>query len=373
MGTWEIIGLVLLFFDILVIVSLVLIYFTLKQYIRNNLIILSVDELRSEENQTFVFTLYNVYKHKTIWNTNVQNLKLYLMRSKELVGCVFEKHPTIKGALRVTLPKDDSFHDTIVKYKSLCDGKISVSHDDGHTLTKVIRLGEREIDKIKEQKSGVDEGLILKQSMFLDYKNSDKQFRFDYADLIDFNKGSHIHINEGQSTATSLRVQMYIPDEYLAKINLVPEEVGFYYCFEGHLYSMKVVYLHKIGNVFEWDLVDLKPNTAYVGISLNSRHNPLIRPSKAFYGITRDEDGVISNLDGAQIAPPTKNQKQFKLWNEQIAIEAIGEKLTKLQYNIIVKKHFEYNIDDAFMHIDQAEQLYDDFKWLKVGKELDKE
>ncbi len=333
------------------------------------MLVIYIDELGSEEKQTYTFTIYNAYKFKEIWDVNVKNLKYYIKRD-EMQGVTFEKHPTINGALRLIYPTFTTLQESLKTLRAVSEGRLSITPDDGDTFIKVIQLPFREIDKIKEQKS-IDEGVALKESMFLDYQNSDKKFRFEYADLIDFNKGSHIHVNESQSTSTTLRVQMYIPTTYQEKIEKIgfdPKQVWFYFAFDGYLYGMHTVYIGKTGDVFEWDITDLEPDSAYVGLSLSSKHNPLIRPSKAFYGITKDEDGATNNLDGAQLAKPNINMQQFKMWDEKVAIEAIGEKLTKLQYDIIVKKHYEYKHHDTFLFINNAEQHYSEFPWLKTGK-----
>lgn len=372
MKPMEILAFILITIDVVAILLFFLIIWAKKLHRRNNLIVARIDEYESVKQQRFIITLYNAYKFNSVWGVNLANLSFYLSDHK-LDGATFEKHPTISGAFRLKLPSELD-HETSFKIAiSMRANSFNISPDNGQHLVKVITIPSKEISKIKERVENGDKSEALKQSLFEDYKNSDKQFRFNYADLIDFKKGTHVHLNESQSTTTTIRYQHLIPDEYLKTIDFEPEKVGIYHVFEGHLYKFEMVYLGRQGDLYEWDLINLQPNTAYVGISLNSAHNPLIRPSKAFYGITKSEDGSAPNLDGSQIAKPNENMKKFKMWTKEIAEEAIGESLTNLQYKIIAKKHHEYHNEDSFIFVDRADQIFNEFPWLENVKELDEE
>ncbi len=366
------IGLVVLIINILTVVIVFGTYKYKKWDRVNNKIVAHLDEMATNHKGRVVLTLYNVWKHKHIWNTNVANLKYYIF-GEEVEGCDFMKHTTIRGAMKILYPAEFSNQLVIKSTKALINGDFKISADNGYTFEKLSWISEKELNSKKHHAHGETEAYDLRKSLFDDYKNSDKQFRFDYADLIDVAKGTHVHINESESTATTLRYQMIIPEDYLQKIDFDPDSVRLYHTFEGHLYEFDIKYLGHEGDFYQWDLYNLQPGTAYVGLSLNSSHNPLIRPSKAFYGITKDENAEANNLDGAQIAKPSPEMKKHAMWDEKTSIEAIGETLTSLQYKIIVKKHEEYHDEENFVFINDAEKLFDKYSWLKTGKSLDEE
>lgn len=367
MSSLEIVGIILLVINVLVIIGLILVPTLNKRYKINNKVILQCDQYRSEKEQRIVVVAYNIHKHPELLNANISNLTLYALDYK-VKGAEFEKHPNIKGAIIIKYPVSFDYRTSLMLALADKRKEVKLSPDNGLTFTKTITMPDWQVNRKKhEETNEKSEAELMRKSLFLDYKNSDKQFRFDYADLVDEKKGTHVHINEGKSTSTTLRYQHIVPKEYLAKIDFVPESIRLYYTFEGYLYEFDIVYLGHVGDVYEWDLINLKPNTVYAGLSLSSSHNPLIRPSKAFYGITLDESGRPNNLDGAQIAVPPKGAKKHKMWDEAIAVEAIGENLADLQYKIIAKKHHEFYDEDAFIYVHEADKNFDEFPWLKTG------
>lgn len=368
MNGLEITAITLILINVIFALGAILLVFGIRTYKREFKLVFQVDKLATEQNNHLVAILHNINKHEEIWSVNESSLKFYYKKER-ISGVKFEKHPSIKGAYRMTFANQISFTREELNLVTGYLKDFSVSANGGITKTNMIHLAEKQIKRKRKPVSSESvEAAKLRKSLFLDYKNSDKQFRFDYANLIDFKKGTHVHVNESKSTPTSLRYQMIIPDDYLATIDLVPEEVKLYYTFEGSLYEMDTVFIGRTGDFFEWDLINLEPNTAYVGLSLSSKHNPLIRPSKAFYGITKDEDGHISNLDGAQIAQANDKRTEHPMWTEDVAIEAIGKELAMLQYKIIAKKHYELYEENAFLIVNEAEKVFDKFPWLKTGK-----
>ncbi len=350
----------------------VVLFFSLREafryYRRNYMLIFQTDRMATEQHLKLVGTLYNVDKFSVLFGSHEKNLRFYYGENK-IEGVTFEKHPSIRNALRVTWSAEDAFKTEMTKSYGRSSFPYKVSPDKGETLISVITLSDKEIKKKKKVYANKShEEAKLKKSLFLDYKNSDKHFHFDYAKLVDIKKGTHMHINERKSTSTSLRFQMIIPDEYAKKVGLEPESVKLYYVFDGYLYEMETVFLRKVNEFYQWDVINLQPNTAYVGLSISSSHNPIIRPNKAFYGTTKDEEGHVDGIDSSQIAAPDASYIKHKMWDEKIAIEALGEDLAKLQYDIIAKKHHEFHNSNAFVPIKKAETVYKEFPWLKTGK-----
>ncbi len=340
----------------------------IRYYRRNYKLVFQMDKVATEQNLRLVGTLYNFDKYPELWGSNEKNLRFY-SKGKKIEGVSFEKHPSIKRALRVVWSFQHAFKTEMTRSFGTGSFPYEVSADKGTTLRKIIILSDKEIKKKKKVYANKsNEEAKLKKSLFLDYKHSDKHFHFDYAKLVDFNKGTHMHINERKSTTTSLRFQMIIPEDYSDKVKLNPESVKIYYVFDGELYEMETVFKRRVKEFYEWDLINLQPNTAYVGLSISSEHNPVIRPNKAFYGTTKDEEGNVDGIDSSQIAKPNSNYKKHKMWDEATAIEALGEDLAKLQYDIIAKKHYEFHNENAFVPIKKAEKVYAEFPWLKTGK-----
>lgn len=362
-------GITLLIVDILAIVLYILITRLRKKYVRTNLLVASADTKRTVEEERYVINVFNADKNDAIWNCSETELRWHAM-DYVVDGATFERNPDIPGSLSVSLPKEKTFQTELmitlsVKYNNI---KISIAGYDNEY--KVLSIPDSELEKAKKLTyRRVGDSSHNLHEMFQDFEHSDKYFRFNAKELSETSKGAHVHINESKSTTKSLRYQMILPKDYRDKVGFIPEEYKIFYVFEGNTYEFETKFLGNQDDFYEWDLINLEPNTTYCGMSYSSNYDTNIRPSQTFYGITKDYNGDVPNLDGANIAKPLPTHKKHRMWTEQEAIVTFGEKWTKLQYEIITKKHFELESPENYVRVQEAERYFDKYPWLKTGKQ----
>lgn len=180
-------------------------------------------------------------------------------------------------------------------------------------------------------------------------------------------------VNQSMSTSTSLRYQVVIPNNH--KVWDTIETKGkprgeFYHIYKGHAYKLESKFLGSRGSTYEWDLINLNPSSAYVGLSLEIEGNGVILPSSALYGITLDQSGEQVNLDDSILAKPVDGANPYKMWSERVAVTYIGEQFAKRGYDIIVKKHFEEDFKDDYISLQRAHEVYSRYDWLKGELEV---
>ncbi len=345
-------------------------YILLKNYIFRNFKMLAVAETQATiDEQRFVINVYNANKNKDIWGAHESTVKWFAM-NQEIAGVEIARSHDVPGALQARLPKEMTFQQLLFVTLSVKYNNIALSVDNGITRHKVISIPDSQLEKKKrviDKKKG--DSLPLKKEMIKDIEASDKIHYLNHEELYKNSGGVYIHVNEQKSTSTSLRYQMILPDGHPDGEGFVPEDFTLYYVFDGYAYEMETKYLGKLNDFYEWDIVNLRPNTMYVGLTFSVDHGKTLLPSSTFYGITRKENGILPILNEVDIHEPAADAKKFKMWTEKDAIADMGEHWANLHYKLIAKMHYEYYHEhDAYITVDNAESIFDEIKWLKKGK-----
>ncbi len=321
----------------------------------------------SIHNNNVYLNIVNVKRYNELWEAHEDELQFFAFGT-QIRGTFFKSDDIPNGYKLACLTHDL----TAIEILSLKEGgkynafEISIKGLD--TRWKVNSVKERLTMKIKKQLEAVDSysSDSLANVVVNNIKASGKK---EYWDDI---HGQHAisHVNEGKTTGTTMRFQTILPSDHpLHDLGFVPEEAMFLYVYEGHCYEIKSRFIENIENLYEWDLIDLKPGRIYTGLSFSIDGGKTTSPSVALYGVTKNKQGQLPTIDDAMLAKPDNPENgQFPMWNEEIAINYLGESLAEKNYDIIVKKHYEDEYTEEYLGLSRANEFHGEYDWLKLGK-----
>ncbi len=320
--------------------------------------------------------LLNASSYPQIWSRHESEITIHVEGVN--LNCTLYKVPENPNGFQLTYPEKFNHEQMMALVLAIKSGIFQTSFDGGKTLIKTHSVKDKIAKKIKVKldSTTLDDKLQrLKKEMRKDILNSDKYYYLSHEEHYD-GTGVLSHINEGKTTPTSLRYQLIVPKDHISLQNggnPADETTKFYYVFEGELYQFKSKFLGRIDDFYEWDFIDLEPGRIYTGISV-SLDGKNFFPSTAMFGITRNANGILATLDEAPLAIPPKSEKGIPMgWDEEKSIRMMGDNLTKINYDVIAKKHYEYVDEIGFVTLSKAEEVYDQFDWLKTGKVKKKE
>ncbi len=331
------------------------------------------DVILSMKEEAVFYVVDNVSRQKKgQWDAELDNIRLYAL-GKE-ISVVAYKAADVPHGIRLLLSgaMNSSIDVTslvgAVKYKVW-----EISFDAGATRQKL-----RQVQNRKQYKFG----LLTSHSDAMSYETHLQKVLQEIegserASLVNDNSETHgmiAHINEGKTTGTTMRYQILIPQEHpILKIFGAGESYktmpSFYHLYEGSLYKLESKFVDKVGSLYEYDLIGLEPGKIYVGLSISLDGGIACFPSSSLYGITKDHDGEVPTIDDAILAKPKAGAEQFRMWNEYVATEYLGEELTKRMYDVIVKKHYEDEYKEDYLALSRTQEFYADYNWLKGHKE----
>lgn len=313
-----------------------------------------------------ILSIFNADKNKDVWNASENTMQWYSM-GRRIEGVIIEKSYDIEGTLFVKFPKfQDLPYDAWLNILySIKYNKIAVSVDQGFNLIEVYSVPNKRMARLTRSISnrGDSRKALIKQ-LKDDLKHSDKNHYLSNQDLYDHPEGVWVHINESKSTQTSLRYQLILPEGHIDGLGFSEETFKVFQTFEGKLYPLETKYLGKIGDFYEWDLIDLEPGTAYAGLSYTVDGGKTFLPSSTFYGITKNKKDILPTLDEAQIKKPAEGTPSYKMWTAKASIDHYGERWTRVAQRIIVKKHLEIYDDNLYIKLADADKYFDQFPWI---------
>ncbi len=331
------------------------------------------DVILSMKEEAVFYVIDNVSRQKKgQWNTELDNIRLYAL-GKE-ISVVAYKSPDVPHGIRLLLSgaMNSSIDVTslvgAVKYKVW-----EISFDAGATRQKL-----RQVQNRKQYKFGLRTSRSDMMSYDTHLQKVLKELEgTERATVMENNEATHgmiAHINEGKSTGTSLRYQILIPQEHpILNIFGAGEDYktvpSFYHLYEGSLYKLESKFVDKVGSLYEYDLINLEPGKIYVGLSTSLDNGNACFPSSSLYGITKDHKGEVPTIDDAILAKPVEGSEKFRMWNEYVATEYLGEDLSKRMYDVIVKKHYEDEYKEEYLALSRTQEFYADYNWLKGHKE----
>ncbi len=356
-----------------ILLILVIIFAVSHRYVKNYIdthykMGIYADMEMSLKNQTIYLNLVNANRNKDFWNAHEDMLRLYASGTE--INSVFYKTPSVPTGFKIVYSTTMSNIEilsmiTAVKYNTL-----EVSFDGGVTRVHVKSIHDKIAEKISK-----------KMEAHADAENADKQRRHILDEIAKTGKSRNLaefeetriisHVNEGRTTGTSMRFQAIIPPDHpITKGIFNPHDgsAGIYFIYEGHCYKMNCQYIGQIENLYEWDIVDLKPGTIYAGLTFSVDGGKTLYPSSALYGITKDKHGELPTIDEAHLAKPEEGSQPYEMWTEATAVAYMGESLTHKTYSILVKKHYEDEYSEEYLALTKTHEYYDDYEWLNLEK-----
>ncbi len=357
----------------IVFISVVL--FNKNKNLGKKMIIYGDAALSLQENILF-YNVINVEKnYPKQWEAELDAIILYVA-GKEIESVPF-KPDNLRGGLRFMLSgMSNSTMDILRLAASVKYDLWEISFDGGLTRIRLYQKqskNDRKVGRERARENGWDQDKTDKISA----KTAIKQRKKD--SLLKGSMPKHgllSHINETKSSATRVRYQVMVPrtNPLWERLTGAIQDVSFYHVYEGYLYRIDSEYIGNLGNMHEFDLINLESSKAYVGISTSIDGGKTIFPSSTLYAITKDHKGLVPTLDEAELAKPkNKDVPKYDLWSEGQAINYIGEKLAKRMYDIIVKKHYEDEYTDEFLSLSRSQEFYSDYLWLKGHEDKSKE
>ncbi len=324
-------------------------------------------------NEQLYFNLFNVNKCPEIFNEDPKNLTFYAAGTKARVKAF--KNADVYNGLRVVGEKDLSNMEWITWISAILHNKLEVSPDNGKTgySVKLVPDVKNQAALVKMKETVINESHKLTEMFWHKLEQSTKNKLFNLKSSYDVLGGVISYVDDELATKNSIRLQLIFPQDHPRKPMFNPGEVPtkFYHHYDGHLYELPATLISAVGEFYEWDIKGLEPGKVYAGLSFSTDGGNNILPSTALFGITLDENGEQTLLDDAELAVPAKEVglKNYKMWSEELAKKFMGNELTKTTYDVIVKKQFEHDNEDGYVPLSNVDEYYDNYPWLKTGKE----
>lgn len=370
----SIIGIILLIVFILQAVA-VGYWFYRKWNIRHTKMIIYGDAKLSFAEEALFYIVDNVKNYKHNWKADLDNIRIYA-DGKEISSIAYKSHDLPKGIRLLLSGAMNSTVDVISIIAAVKFDLWEISFDGGvnkQRIHQVLSKQQKQIGiEIMHTENDTFEHHLQEVLEHIEHEEKEKIRAKGNA-----KHGIIAHINEGKTTGTTMRYQVLVPSSHqLAEkftVEMADEAMSFYHIYEGHAYKLDSKFVDKVGNLFEYDIINLQPGTIYVGFSTKMHGIGSIWPSSALYGITKDKHGDLPTIDNAILAKPKEGAEQFEMWNEEIAHEYLGEELTKRTYDVIVKKHYEDDYEDEYLSLSRTQEFYADYNWLKGHPETREE
>ncbi len=347
----------------LIIVGLVLL---VKKITSINKLYIHGDGSLSVEEEVLFYNITNVKRNPKYWNADLTNIRIYVS-GKEIESFAY-KADDLPNGIRVIL--GGMTNDTFEILRIAASVKFDlweISFDGGMTRVNLYQNNptfEKDLVKIKAKSFGshinhVDHATFSEQEKELQRK------KFKYG--VSPHKGLASMVNNFNSTGDKVRFQLLIPsNELFNKVNIAnPKAITFYYLFKGHTYKIDSEYLGSHGSLHEFSLINLKPGSIYLGLSYSTDDGKTIIPTTSLFALTRDESGLLPNIDSAEMAMPNDpNATKYEMWNEDTLVNSVGRQSSIRMYNTITKKHYESDYPDEFLALQRAREFYSDYPWL---------
>ncbi len=359
----------------------VIIYFTSKKIIKaeeeHKSMVIFADAKTSMDENVLIYIVDHVklFKEEGYWDADFNDVRLYA--GGKQISCRAFKSATIPNGIKLMITGvTDSFEDLLSVIGAVKFGIWEISFDSGATRVPLLQINDPvqqyEAEKIAMKRGWTNTNRDHKTRQEI-LKEARKSVRHKLTKGALPNHGLVAHINESKSTGTSLRYQILIPKsntQILSMAEANPEIISFYHIYEGHAYKMESVFVDRVGSLWEYDILGLKPGQIYVGFSTSIDGGKHLLPSSALFGITRNQKGEVPTIDEAILAKPEDyNAKKYEIWNEQIGLQYLGPEYIEKAYSIIVKKHYEDEYSEEYLSLSRTKPFFAEYSWLKGSDE----
>ncbi len=322
-----------------------------------------LDSEDSFANGELIFNLINAGHHKEIFDAHEDDIKLYA-EGRE-IDAVFRKSSLLHQGFKIFITektiKNKLAYLSIMEAQKFNGFYIGIKNHAFHaqyiTDSEAKRIAQTHLKKNKNMIQDLRGEMI--DEMQSTYKKALSQNAMH--DLIS-------HVSTKKSKQTSFRYQLLFPDNNDMYKQYAPEnkDFGIYHVYNGKAYKLDFKYIGKYGTMIEYDIINLEPNSIYVGISVSKDGGKTILPSASIYGKTRDENDELPTKTRAKLAKPKEGAKEYPFWNRDLAIEYVGEMVFNSSCDTIIKKHYE-DKDGEKLPINEAHKKFDEIMgdWFK--------
>ncbi len=351
------------------------VFIIVKRIIISRRLIISGDAVTSSREQVLFYDIANVRRNKQFWNADLKKIKVYAM-GLEITSVAFKTDDFADGIKLMFSGMMNSANEILHLIGSIKYDLWEISFDGGITrkrLHQIHSISDTRHAKHRAHENGWNSGDKQQREFLKEFIKSSK-VAGDTNLHLNTGGGLLAHINETKTTSTTMRYQILIPSniELSKLLTENPEIASFYYIYNGHSYKMDSKFIDKVGNLFEIDIINLKPGTIYTGFATSINGGKTLLPSSSLYGITKNEDGELPTIDEAILAKPKAEQQMFPMPHIDVVTQYLGEELKDKYYDVIVKKHYEDLHEDDYVSMNRVKEFYQDFDWLD-GSEENKE
>lgn len=346
-------------------------YIKINQYLDTNVRLAIYGDLpMSIKNNSMFLNFVNIKPDSPFLEVAEDDLKMFAMGTP--IDAVFYKSATVPNGLVINYnPMSLSNMQFISMMGAIKYNNFEMSYDRGETRIKVNSVGDKVAksisNRMKEMRSF--DANELRSELVSEINNSGiDRVRTDLSD-----EKVISHINERNTTGTTMRFQAIIPrNHFIHKMGFDPTDPTkskFYYVYEGKLYNIQSRFVESVENFYEWDLFGLEPGKIYVGLSFSVDGGKNILPSEAMYGLTKNKNGSLPTIDESELGKPTGGEEAEDMWTEEAAVKYLGEKKANKNYDVIVKKHYEDDYTEQYLALSSARGFHDEYNWLKTPEQ----
>lgn len=331
---------------------------------RKNKLSMWLDKNESMKNGKIIFNLMNVDKYDLIFNSHEDELVLYAAGMP--LKTKFRRDSSFRNSYKIYLEENIDTNVKLFKYSvalKMEEFSIGISGSSETFPVKQIRDSRLDVFSRKNKLSPEELYEANKKYILSLFSNEKDRIAAESSP-----SGNVILINKNKTTSTSIRYKVLLrPDDiFIRGVKDLKTEFNMYYIYDGKVYPMKTRFISQSGTLVEFDLYDLEPSTIYVGLSFSPDGKTLI-PSAALYATTRDEDGDIVPKTEAKLAKGNGPDLGLEMFDLERGREALGDLSFKRSLDVLVKKHYEDEVADAYIIADRAHTLYDEYlpRWIK--------
>ncbi len=336
-----------------------------------------LDGKASYEEGELILSLLHVNKNEALWNAHESDL--VLIAAGRPIDAMFRRVNEIENGYRIYITENTVAKRVVLSLISASRyNKFSIGIKGGEETFHATSLSEQRAQRVVKAISKSDKERYEETREMILHEIA-KKYEKTKDTVATEGKGHNIisAISDKKSRPNSIRYQVLFPskDPKLETFDPTSDDINFYHVYQGKLYKMKHRFIAQYGSMFEYDLIDLNPESIYVGLSTTiycDENN--ILPSASLYGITRDEQGALPNKTEAQLGKPHPQAETRELWNMIDALENLGKEQFYRMFEVITKKHYEDENHDSYLPTMRAREYHDDyiFKWLRdTHREID--
>ncbi len=326
---------------IIILIIIIVVLYILYVLWKRNITIGIYGDIYSVDLNTPVFNIVNGRKHREFWKTPMDHLRLYVAGNEVQATFIKERDEKGKetGVIKAALiDVIDNGKNVFFIMSGMQHNDFEISWDGGQTAYGINSLHSKKLDKqlayLKEKKEAGE----MAKSIFL--------------------------LEDSKATPTTLRYTIISPrgNKLEQLISQIGDKLLFYYQVDDKMYPLQTKYIGQSGVSYSWDIIGLKPGTAYVNLNWSLDGEKLMASSVAF-GVTPDESGNKVSLKDAVLAEKPEGVEGKELPSLNVNVAYLGREVILRQNTIAAQKHHQrdagYWLDEKLLSQKAKQYLYE--------------